>query len=575
MKKMLMVASVPSMIGQFNMDNISVLQELGYKVCVACDFKDRSVWDEERTSKFKGELRKKGIRYYQMDFSRSPFNIQKNIAAYKQMYSLVRKERFDLVHCHTPVASAIARVVAHKLHVKTIYTAHGFHFYKGASWKNWMFFYPVEKFLSHWTDVLITINKEDYQRAKKNFCAKKVVYVPGVGVDTDKFHSFLIDTDAKRRELGVSNTDIMFLSVGELSHRKNHEVVIRAIKELNNPDIKYFICGKGELEGYLINLIKESGLESQVKLPGYRTDVSELCQAADLFVFPSRQEGLPVALMEAIACQTPVLCSNIRGNTDLVKDKMCMFDENNLEDLVQHLEKITRGGQPRVVMKESVTCNYDHLKLFDLRSIFDKMTALYEWKGVKRLIMQQELRKELGINLDTIMLLSVGELNENKNHSVVIKALAELKDSKIHYCIAGLGGLDDNLKTLAKQFGVEKQVHLPGYRNDIPELLQEVDIYLLPSFREGLNVSLMEAMASGLPCICSDIRGNSDLILEGKGGFLAKKDDETVYKDAVKKILDNREVYKKMSVYNRKRIMKFNKAVIASKMRQIYKMYSD
>ncbi len=575
MKKMLMVASVPSMIGQFNMDNISVLQELGYKVYVACDFKDRSVWDEERTSKFKGELRKKGIRYYQMDFSRSPFNIKKNIAAYKQMYSLVRKERFDLVHCHTPVASAIARVVAHKLHVKTIYTAHGFHFYKGASWKNWMFFYPVEKFLSHWTDVLITINKEDYQRAKKNFCAKKVVYVPGVGVDTDKFHSFLIDADAKRRELGVSNTDIMFLSVGELSHRKNHEIVIRAIKELNNPDIKYFICGKGELEGYLINLIKESGLESQVKLPGYRTDVSELCQAADLFVFPSRQEGLPVALMEAIACQTPVLCSNIRGNTDLVKDKMCMFDENNLEDLVQHLEKITRGGQPRVVMKESVTCNYDHLKLFDLRSIFDKMTALYEWKGVKRLIVQQELRKELGINLDTIMLLSVGELNENKNHSVVIKALAELKNEKIHYCIAGLGSLDDNLKTLAKQFGVEKQVHLPGYRNDIPELLQEVDIYLLPSFREGLNVSLMEAMASGLPCICSDIRGNSDLILEGKGGFLAKKDDETVYKDAVKKILDNRELYKKMSVYNRKRIMKFNKAVIASKMRQIYKMYSD
>lgn len=193
----------------------------------------------------------------------------------------------------------------------------------------------------------------------------------------------------------------------------------------------------------------------------------------------------------------------------------------------------------------------------------------------KSLIVQQELRKELGINLDTIMLLSVGELNENKNHSVVIKALAELKNEKIHYCIAGLGSLDDNLKTLAKQFGVEKQVHLPGYRNDIPELLQEVDIYLLPSFREGLNVSLMEAMASGLPCICSDIRGNSDLILEGKGGFLAKKDDETVYKDAVKKILDNRELYKKMSVYNRKRIMKFNKAVIASKMRQIYKMYSD
>ncbi|MEH2944993.1 glycosyltransferase family 4 protein [Lachnospiraceae bacterium KK002] len=383
MKKMLMVASVPSMIGQFNMDNISVLQKLGYKVYVACDFKDRSVWDEERTSKFKGELCKKGIRYDQIDFSRSPFNIKKNIAAYKQMYSLVRKERFALVHCHTPVASAIARVVAHKLHVKIIYTAHGFHFYHGAPWKNWAFFYPVEKILSQWTDVLITINKEDYRRAKKDFYAKKVVYVPGVGVDTDKFHSFLINAAEKRAELGITDTDIMLLSVGELSQRKNHEVVIRAIRKVNNPSIKYFICGKGESDAYLTSLIKESGLKSQVKLLGYRTDISELCQAADLFVFPSHQEGLPVALMEAIACQTPVLCSNIRGNTDLVKDKMCLFDENNLEDLVQHLEEIIRGGQPRITMKESVMRNYDHLKSFDLKSISDKMTALYEWGGGK------------------------------------------------------------------------------------------------------------------------------------------------------------------------------------------------
>lgn len=189
--------------------------------------------------------------------------------------------------------------------------------------------------------------------------------------------------------------------------------------------------------------------------------------------------------------------------------------------------------------------------------------------------MQQELRKELDISLDTVLLLSVGELNENKNHSVVIKALAELKDSKIHYCIAGIGELADDLRILAKNMGVEEQVHLLGYRNDIPELFQKVDVYLLPSFREGLNVSLMEAMASGLPCICSDIRGNRDLIIEGQGGFLTKKDDAAVYEDAVKKNLADRELYKRMSVYNRNRIMKFNKAVIASKMRQIYKMYSD
>lgn len=566
MKKMLMVASVPSMIGQFNMDNISVLQKLGYKVYVACDFKDRSVWDEERTSKFKGELRKKGIRYCQIDFSRSPFNIKKNIAAYKQMYSLVKKERFALVHCHTPVASAIARVVAHKLHVKIIYTAHGFHFYHGAPWKNWVFFYPVEKILSQWTDVLITINKEDYRRAKKDFYAKKVVYVPGVGVDTDKFHSLLNNAAEKRTELGITDTDMMLLSVGELSQRKNHEVVIRVIRKVNNPGIKYFICGKGESDAYLTSLIKESGLESQVKLLDYRTDISELCQAADLFVFPSHQEGLPVALMEAIACQTPVLCSNVRGNTDLVKDKMCLFDENNLEDLMQHLEEIIRGGQPRITMKESVIRNYDHLKSFDLKNISDKMTALNERGGVKRLIMQQELRKELGVSLDTVLLLSVGELNENKNHSVVIKALAELKDNKIHYCIAGIGELADDLRILAKKLGVEEQLHLLGYRNDIPELLQKVDIYLLPSFREGLNVSLMEAMASGLPCICSDIRGNRDLV-KGQGGYRVDPGDMPGFSKAISNLLVNDIC---MGCYNLHIIKKFNKKNVNKIMKNIY-----
>lgn len=378
----LMLASVASMIDQFNMDNIKILLDIGYDVDVVADFVDGGTITPERTEDLKNRLETLGVSVYHVAIPREIFDIKKIIKAYKQVRMLCNDRQYKILHCHSPIGGVIARYAARKARksgTKVIYTAHGFHFYAGAPKKNWLLFYPIEKMCSRWTDVLITINKEDYRRAKKDFYAKKVVYVPGVGVDTDKFHSFLINAAEKRAELGITDTDIMLLSVGELSQRKNHEVVIRAIRKVNNPGIKYFICGKGESDAYLTSLIKESGLKSQVKLLGYRTDISELCQAADLFVFPSHQEGLPVALMEAIACQTPVLCSNIRGNTDLVKDKMCLFDENNLEDLVQHLEGIIRGGQPRITMKESVMRNYDHLKSFDLKSISDKMTALYEW----------------------------------------------------------------------------------------------------------------------------------------------------------------------------------------------------
>ena len=140
----------------------------------------------------------------------------------------------------------------------------------------------------------------------------------------------------------------MLLSIGELSDRKNHEVVIQALKEVSNPKIKYFIVGQGPLEQKLVNLVETLGLTKQVILLGYRTDVSELCQAADLFVFPSHQEGLPVALMEAIACKTPVICSNIRGNKDIVKGNRYLFDENDVEDLVKCIKSV---GSSRTEIK--------------------------------------------------------------------------------------------------------------------------------------------------------------------------------------------------------------------------------
>ena len=338
--RVLMVASVPSMIGQFNMDNIQILLGMGYKVDVACDFSDMSVWPKAKVMSLKKQMEESGVLCLQVDFSRSPLSIKRHLNAYKKIVRLLKENDYEFIHTHTPIASAIARLAAKKTHTKVIYTAHGFHFYHGAPLKNWVLFYPIEKHLSRYTDILITINKEDYNRAKEKFKSSQIFYVPGIGVDIEKINMCCVDIEHKRTELGLKENDIMLLSVGELSERKNHEAVIRALKVLNNDKIKYFIVGKGQLKEYLENLISDMNLQNQVTLLGFRTDVLELCKSADIFIFPSLQEGLPVALMEAMACKTIVLCSAIRGNTDLINKYEYIFNQDDYNDIVLKMKKI-------------------------------------------------------------------------------------------------------------------------------------------------------------------------------------------------------------------------------------------
>jgi len=339
-KKALMIATVPSMIGQFNMANIQILLDLRYTVHVACNFDDRSVWTEERVEEFRKQLDDLGVKYFQIDFARSPKHIGMVSKSYNEIKELLFHEKYTLVHVHTPVAAAEVRLAAKDYNdaierrvkegksaperLRVIYTAHGFHFYDGAPLKNWILFYPVEKALSKYTDVLITINKEDYKRASSEFNAKKTVYIPGVGVDVKKFAgvSESIDRDAKRQELGVNSNDIFLLSVGELNENKNHSVVIKALGELKksgkfgNNHIVYMIAGTGDKKQELEDLAAEEGVD--LRLLGFRKDVSELLTAADLNILPSIREGLNVSLMEAMASGTPCLAGNIRGNVDLI-----------------------------------------------------------------------------------------------------------------------------------------------------------------------------------------------------------------------------------------------------------------
>lgn len=308
--KILFVSTISSTINAFMIPHIEQLLDQMHLVDVACNI-DRDI---------SPRLIHRGCRVFNLEFQRSPLK-KENYFAFKNLKKLIHDKKYDVVHTHTPNASACVRLACRKMEkVKVLYTAHGFHFFIGAPLINWLVFYPIERWLSRYTNVLITINKEDYTRAKKSFKAGRVEFIPGVGLNTHKLSGVVVDKLEKRYELGIPVNAVVVLSVGELNKNKNHETVIKAIAKLDNPQIIYMICGQGSLKYHLRELAISLGITEQVKLLGYRTDVSEIYKIADVFALPSFREGLSLALMESMAAGLPVVCSDIRGNRDLIED---------------------------------------------------------------------------------------------------------------------------------------------------------------------------------------------------------------------------------------------------------------
>lgn len=258
--------------------------------------------------------------FVNIDYARSPFSKQ-TIVAYGQLRSLFKREHFDIVHTHTPVGGVLTRLAARDARrdgTKIIYTAHGFHFYNGAPIANWLLWYPVERVMSRFTDVLVTINNEDYKRAKE-FAHCRVEYLPGVGIDLSKFNQ-KCDVKAIRKNLGLYQGDYFILAVGDLIKRKNHQSIIRALVQLDDK-FKLFICGTGVEHDNLSDLVDSLGLKNKVFFLGFRNDIAQLMAAADVLVFPSIHEGLPVSVMEAMASGLPVIATKIRGIVpDLIDD---------------------------------------------------------------------------------------------------------------------------------------------------------------------------------------------------------------------------------------------------------------
>ncbi len=407
--RVLMAASVASMIDQFNLPNIRLLQGMGYEVHVACNFKEGNTCDEKRLRDLKKKLRDMHVIPHQWDCPRSIVSVRKCCRAYVQLSKLAVRVRFDWMHCHSPVGGALARMAAHRYAVPVMYTAHGFHFYKGAPLRNWLLYYPAEKLLAYWTDVLVTVNREDYRTARRRLGAGKIFYIPGVGVELAKFagpvlqEARLCEAAGGLRDLqfceaagslreaqfcemagglreawfcktfGIPQDAAVLLSVGELIPRKNHRMVLDALAALDRPDVYYLVCGQGPLHGELRQYAHRRGIGARVRLAGYREGMERILRNADIFVFPSLQEGLPVALLEAMAAGLPCAASDIRGNRELVRAGE-RFAPDSPGELAGLLERLLEDARYR---QACGAYNQKHVQKYGLRPVQERMKRIY------------------------------------------------------------------------------------------------------------------------------------------------------------------------------------------------------
>jgi glycosyltransferase involved in cell wall biosynthesis len=378
-KKVLIVASVISFIEWFNKENVDYLRKnKGCEVHIAVNTDYMDDTDENHTLRFLKILKLKGVILHNIKFARSPFSTH-NIVTYKKLKNLIESEHFDLIHCHTPTVSILTRLAARKVRRQgsiVMYTCHGFHFHKASSKKNWLIYYPIERYMSRHCDYLITINHEDFNRAKL-FNTNSVRYIPGVGVDIRKIASLSINKDEYKCLLGMHPSDVLILSIGELIHRKNHVVIIRALAKINSPNIHYAIAGKGELKDYLKNLVIKLKLEKNVHFLGFRTDIHELCHAADIGAFPSKIEGLGLAGIEIMAAGVPLISSNVHGILDYVKEGVTGYTcaPDDVRGFARAIEKLASDESLRIKLHQPCI---DAVKPFAIDNALREMWNIYD-----------------------------------------------------------------------------------------------------------------------------------------------------------------------------------------------------
>ena len=368
MKKVLYVATVDVHIRTFHLPYLKLLHDNGYEVHVATNGDEQFPYCDKK---------------HQICIERSPFKLN-NLKAVKQLKKIINEEKFDIVHCHTPMGAVVARLATKsarkKYGIRVIYTCHGFHFYKGAPKLNWMIFYPIEKWLAKYTDTLITINKEDYNLAitKLNKRCHDIQYVPGVGIDTKKFQINLSDKEKNkiRESIGLEKKDFVLTCVARLDKNKNQSFLInvmeKLVKEKNN--IHLLLVGPDELNGYYQNMVSEKKMKKYIHFLGRREDIPQILSISDIVVSASLREGLPVNVMEAFAASKPVVALKCRGMDDLIKNDINGYIVSDLDCFVESISKLYTN--PKLSCAISIN-NMKDVNNFSIDHVMSKMKSIY------------------------------------------------------------------------------------------------------------------------------------------------------------------------------------------------------
>ena len=366
--RVLLIATVQSHIGQFHKPLMGLLKEKGWEIHVAA----RDNLDEKN-----GLQLEYPDKVFNIPFQRRPFD-RRNIKAYRELKKILSENHYDVIHCNTPVGGILGRLAANKYRksgdTQVFYTAHGFHFYIGAPIKNWLTYYPIERVMSRFTDKLITITKEDYKLAKRNFHCP-VYHIHGVGANSTKYFPLSEENQEKqKKELGLSGHIIMI--VGELLPNKNQKTAILAMKSVVKKfsDAHLLVASNGSERENLENLVKKEHLESNVQFIGYTTHLEQYLQICDLEVACSYREGLPLNILEAMLCGKPVVASHNRGHNELVKEGVNGYLVNP-DDVDGFAEKICRVLSSEENNKDSIVKSTKYYRdkyvLKELQEIYD------------------------------------------------------------------------------------------------------------------------------------------------------------------------------------------------------------
>ena len=397
-KQALILATTQDFLWKFERENVRLLQDLGYQVHYAANMREPDYISDQQN------FERLGVQAHHIDIARSPFMFQTNQTALAQLLELMEQYSIRLLHCHTPVGGLLGRLAGRRYNQTNkaviLYTAHGFHFYKGAPLWNRLVYRWVEQFLARYTDILIVINEEDYHGAQR-FHLKKgghLYKIPGVGLDKTRFHRLPAHEKAElRRQLGIGQDNFFFLSIGELNENKNHRVVLDALAKMKKEGydltkIRYGICGDGFFRERMKEWVKELGLEQTVILFGYRRDIPSILGCADASIFPSKREGLGMAGLESLAMGIPVIAADNRGTREYIEHGkngfVCGYDD--VDGFIWGMEQIQQlGKEKRMAMEQSCL---NSVRPFDKRYVNAMMERIYF--NADRRVMQENDEKE-------------------------------------------------------------------------------------------------------------------------------------------------------------------------------------